>query len=102
MDVGLYLGSFYRPPKRIEEEYLMEFNKSLTRIMSNKNAHVLVGDDFNCGDTMEHYAGTRGGTTKANTVSTFGNCLSQVVNIHTRNDKTFDLLLTNSPSQLTA
>ena len=25
-------------------------------------------------------------------------CLSQVVNIHTRNDKTFDLLLTNSPS----
>ena len=46
----LYLGSFYRPPKRIEAEYLMEFNESLTRIMSNKNAHVLVGGDFNCGD----------------------------------------------------
>ena len=25
-------------------------------------------------------------------------CLSQVVNIHTREDKTLDLLLTNSPS----
>ena len=26
-------------------------------------------------------------------------CLAQVVNIHTRADKTLDLLLTNSPSQ---
>ena len=49
----LYLGSFYRPPNRkpeIEKEYLEAFNQSLTRIMSNKNAHVLVGGDFNCGN----------------------------------------------------
>ena len=26
------------------------FNSSLTRIMSNNNAHVLVGGDFNCGN----------------------------------------------------
>ena len=49
----LYLGSFYRPPNRkpeIEQKYLEAFNSSLTRIMSNKNAHVLVGGDFNCGN----------------------------------------------------
>ena len=42
----LYLGSFYRPPNQkpeIEQKYLKAFNSSLTRIMSNKNAHVLVG-----------------------------------------------------------
>ena len=51
---------------------------------------------------MEHYAGTRGGTKHASSESTFGNrarsLLSQVVKIHTREDKTLDLLLTNSLS----
>ena len=52
---------------------------------------------------MEHYAGTRRGTEQACTRSTFGNrtrehCLTQVINTHTREDKTLDLLLTNSPS----
>ena len=47
----LYLGSFYRPPDKIDNDYLEEFNSSLSRIMSNRNAHVLIGGDFNCGDT---------------------------------------------------
>ena len=38
------------PPDKIDNEYLEEFNSSLSRIMSNRNAHVLVGGDFNCGD----------------------------------------------------
>ena len=46
----LYLGSFYRPPRCVDSEYLTELNKSLTRIMTNKNAHVLLGGDFNCGN----------------------------------------------------
>ena len=52
----LYLGSFYRPPPpppppdKIDNDYLDEFNSSLSRIMSNRNAHVLAGGDFNCGD----------------------------------------------------
>ena len=46
----LYLGSFYRPPAKIDNDYLEEFNISLGRIMSNRNAHVLIGGDFNCGD----------------------------------------------------
>ena len=37
----LYLGSFYRPPRCIDSEYLTELNKSLTRIMANKNAQVV-------------------------------------------------------------
>ena len=44
----LYLGSFYWPPDKIDNDYLEEFNSSLSRIMSNRNAHVLVGGDFNC------------------------------------------------------
>ena len=37
-------------PDKIDNEYLEEFNSSLSRIMLNQNAHVLVGADFNCGD----------------------------------------------------
>ena len=40
----LYLGSFYRPPDKIDDDYLEEFNSSLSQIMSNGNAHVLVGE----------------------------------------------------------
>ena len=43
----LYFGSFYQPPDKIDNDYLEEFNSSLSRIMSNGNAHVLVGGDFN-------------------------------------------------------
>ena len=43
-------SSFYRPPDKIDNDYLEEFKSSLSRIMSNRNAHVLVGGDFNCGD----------------------------------------------------
>ena len=43
--------------------------------MSNKNAHVLVGGDFNCGNiewsTMQV---PEGGTTKASSISTLRNC----------------------------
>ena len=46
----LHLGSFYRPPDKIDNDNLEEFNSSLSRIMSNRNAHVLVGGDFNCSD----------------------------------------------------
>ena len=38
------------PPDKIDNDYLMEFNSSLSRIMSNRNAHDLIGGDFNCGD----------------------------------------------------
>ena len=34
----------------LSEPSINHFNSSLTRIMSNKNAHVLVGSDFNCGN----------------------------------------------------
>ena len=37
-------------PDKIDNDYLEEFHSSLSRIMSNRNAHALVGGDFNCGD----------------------------------------------------
>ena len=46
----LYLGPFYRAPRFVDSEYLTELNESLTRVMTNKNAHVLLGGDFNCGN----------------------------------------------------
>ena len=71
--------------------------------MSNKKAHVLVGGDFNCGDiewsTMQVPEGVPQRPIQCQLLEIAqDNCLSQVVNIHTRNDKTLDLLLTNSPS----
>ncbi len=46
----LYLCSFYRPPDITDPAYLEQLNTSLQRIMSNRNANILVGGDFNCGD----------------------------------------------------
>ena len=93
------------PPDKIDNEYLEEFNSSLSRILSNRNAHVLVGGDFNGGDiewTLELHASTSWSTKKKSQQQDLGiigeHCLTQVVNIPTRNDKTLDLLLTNAPS----
>ena len=38
------------PPVKIDNEYLEEFDSSLSRIMLNRNAHVLAGGGFNCRD----------------------------------------------------
>ena len=71
--------------------------------MSNKNAHVLVGGDFNCGNiewsTMQVPEGVPNRRVQGQLLEIAQeHCLTQVVNIHTREDKTLDLLLTNSPS----
>ena len=71
--------------------------------MSNKNAHVLVGDDFNCGNiewsTMQVPEEVPNRHVQSQLLEIAReHCLAQVVNIHTRADKTLDLLLTNSPS----
>ena len=65
--------------------------------------NVLVGGDFNCGDiewsTMQVPEGVPQRPIQCQLLEIAqDHCLSQVVNIHTRNDKTLDLLLTNSPS----
>ena len=41
----LYRDSFYRPPDKIDNDYLKEFNSSLSQIMSNRNAHIPFGGD---------------------------------------------------------
>ena len=101
----LYLGSFYRSPHpdKIDNECLEEFNSSLSRIMSNRNAHVLVGGDFNYGDIewshmqIPHEVQKR--QSQQQLLDIKGeHCLTQVVNIPTRNDKTLDQLFTNAPS----
>ena len=99
----LYLGSFYRPPDKIDNDYLEEFNISLGRIMSNRNAHVLIGGDLNCGDiewsTMQVPHGVQKRQTQLQLLDIIGeHCLTQVVNIPTQLDKTLDLLFTNVPS----
>ena len=67
--------------------------------MSNKNAHVFVGGDFNCGDiewsTMQVPEGV---PQRQEQCQLLYIAQDHVVNIHTRNNKTLDLLLTNSPS----
>ena len=72
--------------------------------MSNKNAHVLVGGDFNCGDiecsTMQVPEGVPKRPVQTKLVDIIqDHCLSQMVNINTREDKTLDFLFTNSTSQ---
>ena len=71
--------------------------------MSNRNAHILVGGDFNCGDIewshMKVPQGVRKRQYQQQLLDIIGeHCLTQVVDIPTRNDKTLDLLFTNFPS----
>ena len=73
--------------------------------MSNRNAHVLVGGDFNCGDIEWSHKQVPHGVQKRQSqqqlLDIIGeHCLTQVVNIPTRNDKTLDLFFTNAPSPL--
>ncbi|MES9963673.1 MAG: hypothetical protein ABW116_09030, partial [Candidatus Sedimenticola sp. 20ELBAFRAG] len=94
---------FIGPPDKIDNVYLEEFNSSLSRIMSNRNAHVLVGGDFNCGDIewshMKVPQGVQKRQSQQQLLDIIGeHCLTQVVDIPTRNDKTLDLLFTNFPS----
>ena len=63
----------------------------------------LVGGDFNCGNsewsTMQVPEGVPQRQVQSQLLEIVqDHCLSQVVNFHTREDKTLDLLLTNSPS----
>ena len=92
----LYLSSFYRPLDKIVNDYLEEFNISLGRIMSNRNAHVLIGGDFYCGDiewsTMQVPHGVQKRQTQQQVLDIIGeHCLTQVVNIPTLLDKNLDL-----------
>ena len=68
--------------------------------MTNKNAHVLVGGDFNCCDiewsTMQVPTEIQKRATQLQLLDiTIEHCLTQVVNIPTREDKILDILLTN-------
>ena len=71
--------------------------------MSNRNAHVLVGGDYHCGDIewsrmqVPHWVQKR--QSQQQFLDIIGeHCITQVVNIPTRNGKTLDLLFTNSLS----
>ena len=98
----LYLGSFYLP-LCLELKYLEDCNASLYRIMSNKNANVL--GDSNCGDiewrTLQVHEGVQKRPVQTILVSIIhDHCLSQMINIHNRENKTLNLLFTNSPSPI--
>ena len=84
-------------------DYLEEFNSSLSRIMSNRKSHVLVGRDFNGGDIVWNHMQVPHGVQKRQSqkqlLDIIGeHCLTQVVNIPTHNEKTLDLLFTYAQS----
>ena len=63
MGVGHSTLIFLSAPDKIDNDYL-EFNSSLSWIMSNRNAHVLVGGDLNWGDIEgSHMQAPPGGAT---------------------------------------
>ena len=87
-------------------KYLEDFNTSLSRIMSNKNAHVLVGGDFNCGDiewsTMQVPEGVPKRPVQTKLVSIIqDHCLSQMVSIHTEKTRPLIYCLQTHHPQLT-
>ena len=102
----LYLGSFYRPPDITDPEYLDQLNSSLKRIMAYKNSHVLIGGDFNCGDIDWNKLYVPLGMPRRQVQSHLVDivqeyCLSQVIDIPTRQERTLDILLTNNATPAT-
>ena len=92
------------PQGEVFLNFLTELNKSLTRIMANKNAHVLLGGDFNCGDvewsTMQVPEGVPQRPVQIQLLEIIkDHCLSQVVKIPTRNDRTFFIYKFPIPGQ---
>lgn len=78
---------------------------SLRRIMSKKNANILLGRDFNCDRIDWENLSVAPGATKNHiqnqlVVIVKEHC-RQRVNLPTRNDRTLDLLLTNIPGPVT-
>ncbi|CAC5397146.1 unnamed protein product [Mytilus coruscus] len=45
----LYMGSFYKPPNKTDEDYLTHLGKSISRIRHSENCHLWLGGDFNLG-----------------------------------------------------
>ena len=71
--------------------------------MESKIAHVLLGGDFSFGNvewsTMQAPEGVPQRPVQCQLLELIkDHCLSQVVKIPTRNDRTLDFLFTNSPS----
>ena len=102
----LYLGSFYRPPDIYDPDNLDQLNSSLKRIMSCKNSHALLGGDFSCGDIDWNKLFVPLGMPKRQVQSQLidivqEHCLSQVVDIRTRQERILDILLTNNPTPVT-
>ena len=46
----LYIESFYRPPDKTAAEYLQHLQSTLSRIPTNKGAHLWLGGDFKLPD----------------------------------------------------
>ena len=46
----LYIGSFYRPLDKTDAEYLKYLQSTLSRIPTDKGAHLWLGGDFNLPD----------------------------------------------------
>ena len=70
--------------------------------MSNRNAHLLIGGDFSCVDIEWRNMQVPQGVPKRQSQTQLidivkEHCLSQVIDVPTRQNKTLDLFLTNSP-----
>ena len=46
----LYIGSIYRPSDNGDQEYLQHLHSRITRILTDKGAHLWIGGDFNLPD----------------------------------------------------
>ena len=95
--------TFYRSPDITDPEYLDQLNSSLKRTMAYKNSHVLTGGDFNCGDIDWNKLYVPMEMSRRQVQSRLvdivqEHCLSQVIDIPTRQEMTLDILLTNNPT----
>ena len=112
LDVGLCISVHsYRPADQVYPDYLEAFNSSSSRIVSNKNVHILVVSVEDIGAGVCVWWGGGGQLNGAICKYPMGyrrrhaqhilnvakeQCLVQVVNVPARQDKILDLLFTNS------
>ena len=96
---------YYRPPNRTDDEYISKSVEEmhLLKQRSKRNTILLIGGDFNIPDINWTDMSIERRQYPAKVNQAFldmiaDNGLEQLVNFHTRKDRTLDLILTSHPS----
>ena len=103
----MVIGAYYRPPDKVEEEYLSKSNEAISVLRDkHKKAVFIISGDFNVPDIHWPSNSIRGNAYPHRVSQRFLDifhdlALEQMVDFTTRNQNALDLVLTSHPAFMT-